>query len=471
MNSPALKQATLQLRSKGLRKYAITHRLTIGERIKKNEELYIHRIPADNKNYTISDMNKTWNINEAIPSLLSNGSIKYGDSLVTPDRLEYSRLLNNLLTSGSKECKLDNSEDYEQLFKAFLNYKNAVTDQDFTPLHTYDFNLICEFFLKHKQLKKAQIVLNFLLSKSIPFDFKLVRNYLRLRCGSDVKSWSRNSKKESGNYKTFDNRMILRVIEKSLREKIGFWNEDIIHALGYSKNRELLSNYIFKVWGVSINNLESNVRFEPSENLYPTSQILSAVYKSYCSIDNNNVGALQILDKFLQRYPKVKLDRSFWVTLIGSDNRIGYPLLNDWLLMKKWYSDLDKKPPFDEKILDTLLNHFKETNNVVGMIDVVENCLFHLFRKDHIKPSEMGLLIRYQKSILRRLANKEYIQKGDDFIQQWGINTANKQALESFFRTLIEKRRTNRQKRKAALYSTMKQEDDEDADFIIGRLW
>ncbi|AQZ14295.1 AEP2 (YMR282C) [Zygosaccharomyces parabailii] len=432
-----------------------------------------------------------------ISNLFINGSLT---------KKEYSVFLNKLLAEEALNARLSNvipdTPHTELIYRLFEIYCDQVmTTEHITLLQLHDLNLFVKTFILEGQLSKAQKVLDYILKKR-PLeallenaDVEVIIQVLRLRCGALSKYWkiqptaqkSSTTKRLgdgksnchlSSTYKCQDNKIVLQVINALLGENK--WksrrspqlDSAIIYSLGYLGQMDLIKKYIKHKW----------TRADEEVGGCPNSDLLVAVVTSYCMKDGNMKQALQVLDQFIKRYPSVHLDAVFWRRLLQLSSAMWDKRLDNkasvshgcWEILKHWHSERNIKIPIDHGILQELYPIFAQTRNRKGAIEVLTQFFVSTFIKPEfaIRGSEMALLRKYQRLILKLTAAKGNYHKGLQFCKEWSVNGANRIEMQNYFleRREIYDRKCRLQKdRKATLQLQYDQMEEE--DMLLGRLW
>ncbi|CCK72106.1 Aep2p KNAG_0J00230 [Huiozyma naganishii CBS 8797] len=394
-------------------------------------------------------------------------------NILSPTAMQFSVLLNRVLASQNYR-HLDSKENVEKFFAIFMRYKGAIALQSnkLTQIQLHDFNLMCDYFIACNQLKKAQLIMDFLLQQDVKFDVFMIKNYTKLRCGSSFGKQTLNNKA----YKVFDQNTVFQLIGKvEADRKFAFWNNEIVSSLGYTNNITLMEIYIWDLWRISIHDHSTeNIKIDhlqQGDAMYPSSKVLATIVSSYARHDQTMKRAVDIVERFAKSYPKLLLNVHFWSTLLNCAIKCGgskdpSQFLACWNLMKKWHTQRSKLMPFQSALLVTILRYMRQTSNLHGTVDILQYWLGPLYlKRGNIPEFERDVLIKYQKQILRKLVDKRKYNWCTAFIDQWSIDASNKEDLEAFYESRVDVRESKTRREKA--YDDM----DDDEDMIIGRLW
>ncbi|SCV00979.1 LAME_0G13234g1_1 [Lachancea meyersii CBS 8951] len=385
----------------------------------------------------------------------------------------------------------------EIVFNLFALYAKVIEPGHLNALELHDLNLFVAFFIKNKQLRKAQTVLDFIVSSNndqIPYDISTAIHYLQLRCGALPQTWVAKSQRgraleiqdysTRSKYKAFDKSFVPSFLE-FLRDPTSKWSlkstdaleATIVYSLGFMGQISALENYIRQRWGISLG--KSHERAHTEDLIAPSSEILIAILTSFAR--NGQIGsALEFMDSFIETYEKLELDVQFWRSLFqhsiiiwgnGMDPK-GHLSNGCWEVMREWHNKRGRIIKADHAVLNDRFTVLRATNNYRGAIGVIKQCLSQLRDEDLASKRAIGFVQKYFKLVLRNQAAAGCYHKSLQFIKMWAPNEQQASVLRSYFDIHRKRYEQRSQKRRDATQRKQKEFDDEEEDsMLLGRLW
>ncbi|CCF56693.1 hypothetical protein KAFR_0B03970 [Kazachstania africana CBS 2517] len=441
--------------------------LTLGELIQKRQESY------NNKSLCMPFEVPKIELRIKTPKELDAEIQEIITSMhATIDLNRFARLINIALSEKYNIQRIKERRP-EIIFQLFETYVKLISShEELTILQVEDMNKFINYFVEFKQLKKAQLVMKYLILKSPrvleKYDVSTTRNYLKLNCGACHELWYTN-------YKIFDfnNTTLDKLVKYSLDNKIGYWDVEIIHSLGYSGRIRSLEDYILKKWGISLcDRAQVN-----TTNEAPESEVLEAIINGFFYRDKRMFRAIKILNEFVNVYPDLNLKITFWKTFMNNcikewDEKVdqkGVVIVEYWETMKRWYTVHNRRIPFNINFLKVMRTCFKKNNNLVLATDIFQNCFHNFyFCATRMNDSELNVIKEYQNFILSRLIEKKGFSNALTFINDHCFSLENKRQLMNYYHGRKEHKlkKMTRNENLEKTYDDMVEED-----FIIGKLW
>ncbi|SCU89839.1 LAFA_0E21308g1_1 [Lachancea sp. 'fantastica'] len=429
--------------------------------------------------------------------LESNYSKKiFSDNVLTP--MELSTLIQGLLASDRLVEKLihvaPGSHGTEIVFNFYSIYIQTLSEKHLSPLQLHDLNQFLAFFIRNSQLRKAQIVLNFILASNdnkIPSDISTTIHYLQLRCGALPQNWPSPQKNlgvhnysSRSKYKAFDRNFVPALIGQ-LDNPTSDWSlrindsmeTAIVYSLGFMAQLPALEKYINQRWGISMNSQRE--RKATDAFVTPSSEILISILASFAR-NGQIVPALKLMDLFIERYPDLELDISFWRRLFKQctimwDAKIdpsGQLSNGTWEVMKEWHYKRGTKVRPDLLVLKDRLTVLQATNNHRGAIEVIEQCLSPWNMESTASTELMAITQKYYKLVLKNQAASGCYHKSLRFIKKGALDQHQASILRSYFEMHRQKYVQKTQRRSEAAQQKIKAFDEEEEDdMLLGRLW
>ncbi|CAH00227.1 Aep2p [Kluyveromyces lactis] len=419
--------------------------------------------------------------------------LKYSNEKLTPE--DYSVFVNQLMDVYSKDIELLNkTEVWKSLYHIYRVFVvNAVDDGNAMVL--YDLNQFVRMFINLNDLPLARNVFQLILKNSkngeIPKDVQTICMYLRLYCGALSELWttqtSRNFYQDligslSGSnassiripshiaYPTIGvpqfQLLLRKLVEDPEYSKLRNTEMDslIIQALGHYKEVPFLKQYISIFYGID-ENVTITETHPGIKKLTPDSQLLKSVISAY-GHNNNITSGMTVIGSFMEKYPEMNLDKSFWRTTIYwslrewnkyKDSKGSQPK-KAWNLMLNWYATIGKAVPFDQKIMLYRLSFLKSRKDHNAAIRDVQQVFKRIFIKTEKNTFivERLVLYAYQRFIIKNLVNQNENAKCVDFINEWRIDFENGRYLERYFKELTHPKNESDEQKKL---------NDEDDDY------
>ncbi|CCD27223.1 Aep2p NDAI_0K00340 [Naumovozyma dairenensis CBS 421] len=438
------------------------------------------------------------------------------------------RVLKNFPTIISeKKYEILTNEGRYELYKPEVIFSlfNICKDEycnntnQLNPLMVYDLNQFIKYFLREGQLKKAQLVLDYIIDRFGGIeqlikskDLTTLDNHLKLKNGAIYKNWKPLTDSESNtflqyrlsledkshnfkgfkNYKFLDGWSLLKIIDMVLTDKthcLNILNESILYSLGTLRQIEFMEHFIKQIWDVHPDDAveERNHQLD-KYNLPPDTNELIAILTSYCQTYKSMDRAFLLLDKLIQKYPepmKSRLnDNKFWIKMLqwgikiadkNGNNVNGTTIDNCLEIMEEWFLKGKKKTALEHwkidddygSILINLLhNIMKERKNVDIGLKAIENFVQKLKLGSVNKYYERNLthvLYGLQKCIFRKIAESGSYNKGLALIDNGAYtqNSGVESMLREYYITTVKEIRSKRSRRNKAQSNIQDREQDE----------
>ncbi|SCU99853.1 LAMI_0G01266g1_1 [Lachancea mirantina] len=416
--------------------------------------------------------------------------------------LEFSTFVNRILTRKTDDqfAKfLTGASFNEAAFQLFEIYRNTVNPSCMTPLQLHDLNEFIRYFLRVDQLKRAQIVLQFILDCNdgeLPRDTKSASHFLQCRCGALPRNWKVNRVRlkdatrpatrrvqRPNSYKAFDRKVLLQLLN-DIRNPNSVWQSltdtrlesSLIYALGFTGQLHLLEQHVYDSWGVQCDHKWPNA---VRERVPPNSDILIAILSSFAS-QNELTSALRLLDAFIKQFPQLELSPLFWRRLFQwnaiSWDRPADPkakIFKDcWEIMIDWHKTRRRPLQMDTVLFTEKFKILKLTGDYKEAMNILETCLSPLYMRPQLSAGEASLLQKWQKLIIKSMVSRQSNLKASQFIKEWSFSRQNELLLRDYFeaRKSIYIRKIERKIQEHASIQRSYDEEEED-DMLLGKLW
>lgn len=420
--------------------------------------------------------------------ILKNHDLHYEESvpLILSNKVLYTKAVNELFSNKSVKIIRNEKSHINAVMTIFENYKKLLGNyKQLAVNELYNLNLLCEILISYYQITKAYEIIKYIFKHNSIFDVATISNYMKLRSGSDYKTWYKPF------YQFTDNNTPIRLLDRLQNAKFHgnkLLINEVLLSLGYFNRKDLLLETIKLFWGIDLEENsanKSNGLFEENDShlLYPTPEILLNIYRSMTRLKNDphDESHINMLIKFLIKYPNVKLTNHFWSDILNitiynakKDTKSDEQLIKVYYIFKNWHEINKSKIRLDCAFFDQLLFVLKQNSNLT----MVQNVLTDLLSEYAITANNTlkGCIQRYQKYLTVNIVHSTKTPgKFDEFVNSYSFNTQNKLSLVALKDDLISKRlaKRNIRKSKEIIIEKSKQleEEEEEGNGVIDSFW